>query len=112
MAALNTQRIVDAGTEPTFVAAGVTDTAEIGSGNDTWVEYRNSDANIKSINIVAPGNTDYGVAMPDPQIALAATTGRVRIPLRKDYDDGTGRATITITGTGTNTGVTVAVVRR
>lgn len=111
MAALSTQNIVDAGTEPTFGAAALTDTAEIGSGHNTWVEYRNSDANAKTVTVTAPGNTDYGQAKPDPALALGATTGRLRVPLRKDYDDGTGRATITISGTGGVTGVTVAVIR-
>lgn len=113
MANLTTQYIVDAGTEPTFASAALSDTAEIGTGLDTWVEYRNSDANAKTITVTAPGNTTYGQPQPDPALALGATTGRLRVPLRKAYDpgDGTGRATLTVSGTGGVTGVTVAVVR-
>lgn len=113
MAALTTQNLVDAGTEPSFVPAAVSDTAEINSGHNTWVEYRNSDTNVKTITITAPGNNDYGQPNPDPALTLAANTGRLRIPMRRAYDqaDGTGRAVLTITGTGLATGVTVAVVR-
>lgn len=113
MAALNTQNIVDAGTKPTFGTAGTSDTAEIGSGFNTFVVYKNGDAaNIKTITITAPGNTSYGSPFPDPAIAVP-TSSEVWIPLRKAYDpgDGTARATLAITGTGGATSVTVAVVR-
>lgn len=111
MAALTTQLIVNAGTEPTFGAAALTDTAEIGTGHDTWVEYRNSDSNAKTVTVTVPGTTDYGQSYTYTGLALAVTTGRLRIPMRKIFDDGTGRATITVSGTGGVTGVTVAVVR-
>lgn len=113
MAALTTQSIVNAGTAPTFGAAALSDTAEIGNGRNTFVVYKNTDSNEKTVTITAPGNTDYGQANPDPAITVAATTGEVWIPLRQDYDpsDGTGRATLTVSGTGGVTGVTVAVVR-
>ncbi|MFF5973741.1 hypothetical protein ACFY7C_19650 [Streptomyces sp. NPDC012769] len=113
MAALTTQNIVDAGTAPTFVAAAASDTAEIGSGVNTYVHYKNTDSNAKTITITVPGNTSYGEPNPDPALTLPANTGELRIPLRKIYDpgDGTGRATLAVTGTGGVTGVTVAVVR-
>lgn len=113
MAALTTQNIVDAGTKPTFGAAALTDTAEVGNGTNTFVVYKNTDSNAKTVTVTVPGNTDYGQALPDPAIALGATTGEVWIPLRKAYDaaDGTGRCTLTVSGTGGVTGVTVAVVR-
>lgn len=111
MAALTTQNIVNAGTKPTLVAAASSDTASIGSGHNTFVVYKNTDSNAKVVTLTAPGNTDYGQPYPDPAIALPATTGEIWIPLRKEYDDGTGRAVLAVTGTGGVTGVTVAVVR-
>lgn len=113
MAALTTQSVVDAGTKPTFGAAAAGDTAEIGNGYNTFVVYKNTDTNAKTITITAPGNNNYGQPNPDPALTLAANTGELWIPLRKDYDpaDGTGRASLAVTGTGGVTGVTVAVVR-
>lgn len=111
MAALLVQLIVDAGTDPTHSAATASDTAAIGSGHDTYVSYKNTDSNAKTITVVGQGTTEYGKALPSNAITLAATTGVVKIPLRKSYDDGSGSATITVTGTGGVTGVTVALVR-
>lgn len=108
MAALATHQLVDAGTKPTFVAAGASDTADIGNGHNTFVVYKNTDGTPKTITITAPGNTEYGQPNPDPQITVAATTGEVWIPLRREYSDGTGKATLVPSGT---TGLTVAVVR-
>lgn len=110
MADLSTQDIVAAGTAPTFSAASTSDTAEIGNGGNTFVVYKNTNASPRTITITAPGNTDYGEPNPDPQLTLAATTGELWIPMRKDYDpaDGTGRATLAM---GDATDVTVAVVR-
>lgn len=110
MAALTTQNIVNAGTAPTFVAAGASDTAEIGNGGDTFVVYKNTNASTRTITVTAPGNTSYGQANPDPVLTLGANTGELWIPMRKAYDpgDGTNRATLTPSVT---TDVTVAVVR-
>jgi hypothetical protein len=111
MAALSTQNIADAGTKPTFGAAALTDTAEVGNGRNVFVVYKNTDTNVKTVTITVGGNTSYGQPTPDPAITVAANTGEVWIPMRKEYDDGTGRATLTVSGTGGVTGVTVAVVR-
>jgi hypothetical protein len=111
MAALSTQNIVNAGTKPTLAAAAASDTAEIGNGRNTFIVYKNTDSNAKTVTVTAPGNTEYGQPYPDPAIALPITNGEIWIPLRKEYDDGTGRATLSVTGTGGVTGVTVAVVR-
>lgn len=110
MANLTTQNIVDAGTAPTFGAANSSDTAEIGSGHNIFVVYKNTNAATRTVTVTAPGNTDYGQPNPDPVLTLGATTGELWIPMRKDYDpgDGTGRATITLSAT---TNVTVAVVK-
>ena len=113
MAALTTQKIVNAGTKPTFGAAALTDTAEVGNGLNTFVVYKNTDSNAKTVTITVPGQTEYGQNTPDPALTLGATTGELWIPLRKVYDkaDGTGRCDLTVSGTGGVTGVTVAVVR-
>jgi hypothetical protein len=108
MAALTTQNIVDAGTKPTFAAASTSDTAEIGTGHNTFLVYKNTDATTEAITVVAPGTTPYGQPFPDPVLTIAATTGELWIPLRKEYDDGSGRATVTMASA---TGITVAVVR-
>lgn len=115
MAALTTQLLVNAGTAPALGAAAISDTAEVGTGSNTFVVYKNTDANEKTVTITVPGTTSYGQATPDPAITLAATTGEVWIPLRKEFVDkataGAGRCTLTVSGTGDATGVTVAVVR-
>ena len=107
MAALTLQHITDAGTKPTFGAASTSDTAQIGSGLNTFLVYKNGSASPVDITVVAPGNTEYGVAMPDKVVSVAAS-GEAWIPLRKDYDDATGLATITMADA---TSVTVALVR-
>lgn len=111
MAQLATQLIVDAGTAPTPVAASVSDTASIGTGGNTWLEYANTDANVKTLTVASHYLLDNGDTAQNHVVSLPATTGKVRIPLRKSYDDGTGYATVALTGTGGATGVTVAVVR-
>lgn len=111
MAALAVQYVVDAGTEPALAAATVSDTASIGTGHDTYVHYKNTDANVKTLTIASHYINDNGDVSPAHVVTLAATTGSAKIPLRKSYDDGTGSATIVITGTGLATGVTSALVR-
>ncbi|PRH79403.1 hypothetical protein C6N75_09985 [Streptomyces solincola] len=113
MAALSTHNIVNAGTKPTFVAAAASDTAEIGSGHNTFVVYRNTDSNAKTVTVTVPGQTEYGQAYTYAGLTLAATTGELWIPMRKAFDpaDGSSRATLNVAGTGGVTGVTVAVVR-
>lgn len=110
MTALTTQTIVDAGTAPNFAlqTATTSDTVEIGSGRDTFVVYKNTGTQ-KTVTITVAGNTSYGQPMPDPALTLAATTGELWIPMRKEYDNGSGRAAIALTSDAT--GVTVAVVR-
>ena len=110
MGALTTQNIVDTGTKPNFALNTPTtsDTAEIDNGKSTFVVYKNTGTQ-KTITVVIPGNTFFGTATVDNVLTLPATTGELWIPLRRDYDDGTGRATIT--SSPDVTGVTVAVVR-
>jgi hypothetical protein len=106
---LTTHNISYAGTAPTFGEAAASDTAEIGNGHNTFVVYRNGNASSRTVDVVAPGNLDYGPPKPDPSYTLPGN-GELWIPLRKDYDpgDGTGRATLNLDVT---TDVEVAVVR-
>lgn len=113
MAALTTQNIVAAGTAPTFGAAAASDTAEVGSGVNSFAIYRNTNAASRTVTVTVPGNLSYGQATPNPAFTLAAgdvTPTEKWIPLRKEYDvsDGTGRCAIT---TSAQAGVTVAIVR-
>lgn len=111
MAALTTQNIVNAGTAPTFGAAAASDTAEVGSGTNTFVVYKNGHATLpRTVTIAVPGNTSYGQPTPDPAIVVPAV-GEVWIPLRKEYDAGTGTARATITASDAAADLTVAVVR-
>lgn len=108
MAALTAQSLVDAGTKPTFAPVAASDTAPIGNGKNTFAVYRNASGSSVNVTVVVPGNTAYGSANPDPVIAVAQTTGEAWIPLRKEYDDGSGTVTIT---TSAQTSVTVAIVK-
>jgi hypothetical protein len=108
MTALTTQHIVDVGTAPTFVAATVADSATSGNGTDTFVVYKNTSATAVNVTILVPGNTTYGQPMPDPVIAIPITTGEKWIPLRPEYDDGTGH--VQLTASAAPAGLTVAVV--
>lgn len=109
MAALATQNLVNAGTAPTFGPASASDTAAVGNGGNTFLVYKNTNASSRTVTVVVNGNLEYGLPKPDPTFTLAATNGEVWIPLRKDYDNGTGRADITVTPAVAD--VTVAVVR-
>lgn len=110
MAALAINKIVDAGTKPTFGAANLTDTAVIGNGTNSYVHYKNTDTNVKTITVAVPGTTSYGDTPTQHVVTLPANTGEVLIPLRRAYDDGTGNATLTVSGTGGVTGVTNALI--
>ncbi|USC17037.1 hypothetical protein [Rhodococcus sp. 11-3] len=107
MAALSTQVIEDDGFYPTFAAAAASDTAEIGSGRNTYAHYKNDSGSSVTVTVLVPGTTFFGLANPDNAVVVAAGAETL-IPLRKAYDDGTGRATIT---TSSQTSVTVAVVK-
>ena len=111
MAALTTQKLVDAGTAPTFGAAAASDTAEVGNGINTFAVYKNGGGASITVTVTVPGNTTYGQPQPDPAITVAAGA-EAWIPLRKAYADagtaGVGRCTL---ATSSQTSVTVAVVQ-
>lgn len=106
MAALTTQNIGYAGTAPTFGAASVSDTAEVGPRN--FIVYKNT-GTAKTVTVQVPSSlTPYTQANNDVTYALGATTGELWIPLHSDYNSGSGRATVTV---DVATAVTVAAVK-
>lgn len=109
MAALTVQTLSDAGTTVTHALPGASDTANIGSGHNTFLVYKNTSATVLTVTVAVPGNTFFGVAEQDNVVTVPITTGEKWIPLRKEYDDGTGNATITTSAQVA--GMTVAVVR-
>jgi len=101
----------DTGALPVISAlAATSNTAEVGSGINTFLVLRNTNASSRTVTMVVPGNTSYGVANPDPTYNLGANTGELWIPLRKAFLDPNdpGRCTFTVTDTA---GVSAAVVR-
>jgi hypothetical protein len=99
--------MTDTGFAPSTVAATASDTAPIGNGHNTFLVYTNNHTAAQTVTVAVPGNTFFGAANPDN--AISVPNGATRyIPLRKEYDDGTGNATITITAP---TSIVVSVVR-
>lgn len=108
MALKATQTMALNGTAPTFSAASVSDTMEVGVHH--FAVYKNTGTQ-KAVTVVTPGTLENGEAYPDKPCTLPATTGELYIPLLPVYADPvTGLATVTMTPDAT--GVTVAVVRR
>jgi|SRR5690606_23820674 len=112
MAALTTQLLVNAGTAPEFGAAAASDTAEVGTGSNTFAVYRNGTADPVDVTVVVPGNTSYGQPTPDPVIAVPAG-GEAWIPLRREYVDraGAGVGRCTLNTSDQDPALEVAVVR-
>lgn len=111
MAALTINSLVDAGTKPTFQNSSASDTVDIGTGRNTFLVYKNTGASASVVTVTVAGNTTYGQPWPDPAITVPATNGEVWIPIRKDYDDGTGANTCTVTATNSGATLQVAAVR-
>lgn len=109
MAALTTQTLSDAGTNVTFTVATASDTAEVGNGGNTFAICRNTTGSAVTFTFNVPGNTFWGAATQDNAVSVPATTGVRYVPLRKAYDDGTGRATITTSSQAA--GIDIAIVR-
>lgn len=110
MATLSVQTMVDAGTKPTGVLPGATDRADVGSGTNTFLVYTNTSATVVTVTIAGAGNTSYAVAKPSNVLTLAATTGELWIPLRKEYDQGDGLGA-SITTSAQPAGALVKLVR-
>ncbi len=107
MALLAPQQIGYAGTLPTLAAASTSDTVKPDDRVFLW--YKNTDASTENITVVVPG-TNFGLALTDITVLIAATTGEEMIgPMVSALADPiTGLITITMASA---TGVTVAAVR-
>ncbi len=112
MAALTTHKLVGAGTAPSFVAASAGgDTAEVGSGRDTFLVVKNANAGAtRTVTIASDITLESGDAYPDKAVTVPIS-GEVWIPLIKDFldDANPGRASFTYSS---EADLTVAVVRR
>jgi hypothetical protein len=110
VATLAVQKIVDAGTNVTYAAPTASDRADVGSGHDTFLHYKNTSGSPVTVTVTGTvGNTSYGVAWPNNVLTLAATTGELLIPLRQAHDQGDGLGALVTTSA--QSGVTVALVR-
>lgn len=109
MALLTVQQIKITGLAPTFGSANLSDT--IVPDERVILIYRNTDAATRTISVVTPTKLDqFGQALPDVTVTIAATTGEEVIgPIDQSFTDpATGLATITVSATA---GMTVAAVR-
>ena len=108
MAALTTQTISDAGTTVTYATASASDTVQVGNGLNTFLILKNGSGSSVTYTIAVPGNTFFGSPNDDNPITVAAGAQKL-VPLRKEYQDETGRATVTCSAPGV--GVEIAVVQ-
>lgn len=107
MALITTHNMSAAGAYPTMNAAAASDTAEVGTHLFLLVE--NANAATRTVTLTTPGNLFTGDPVPDKVYTVAATTGRLMIPLLREYADAvTGTVAIVWEATA---GVTRAVVR-
>lgn len=114
MAALTTQSLVHTGTPPTFAAAAASDTAEVGTGQNTFIVYKNTNATARTVTITLPATFTPYTEATTSTVTYNLLDGSVTpterwIPLHHDYAGSDGRATLTVAPAVTN--VTVAVVR-
>lgn len=111
MATFTVQSMVDAGTKPNMTLNTVTasDRFDVGSGTNTFVRYTNTSGSPVTVTVKGSGTTSYAVSKPDNVLTLAATTGELWIPLRKEYDQGDGLGAQITTSAQTN--VQAALIR-
>jgi uncharacterized protein YaiE (UPF0345 family) len=95
-----------AGTNPGFVAAGAGgDTFQVNS--NSFLHVRNASGGSITVTVVVPGNTEFGIAQPDPTVSVPAAGDRI-ISLRPGLvDPATGLAGVTYSAV---TSVTVALI--
>lgn len=106
------QHVTSAGTVVNYALdtpSGTNDLASIGTGHNTFLHLKNTNAAPRTVTVTHQGSTTYGVALPDATFTLAATTGEVMVPLFQAFDNGTGNAVVSITPAVT--GVTAALIR-
>lgn len=109
MALLAPQQIKITGLAPVLAAANAADT--VAPDERVFLLYRNTNAATRTITVVTPTKLDqYGQALPDIVVTIAATTGEERIgPMTQDLaDPSTGLITVNLSAT---TDVTVAAIR-
>lgn len=90
MATLTYQQVsVTAGLAPVLAAATVT-TGDAATPNDRgFFMVKNGSGSPINVTVVVPGNTKYGLANPDPSIAVAAGATTLIGPLPVDLGDPT-----------------------
>lgn len=89
MAQMAVQKIVDAGTAPTFNPVTANDTAVIGSGHDSFVHVKNAGTGACTVTITDFYLNDDGDTT-QPHVVTVANGAEALIPLRKSYDKGDG----------------------
>lgn len=106
MALLATTAATLAGANPAFAAAA--------AGGDTmqyqpnsFLHVRNASGGSITVTVVVPGNTEFGVAQPDPTVAVPAGADRIIRLSQGLVDPATGLISVTYSAV---TSVTVAVV--
>lgn len=90
MAAITVQTAQVTGTALSLTAAsGGGDTVKI--TGDTFLVVRNGDGTSKTVTVVRPGNDEFGLAIPDIAVAVAAGATTVIGPIPPSFrasDDG------------------------
>jgi len=118
MAALALQQIQAVGPFPSSAVAAFVAPTTAGGDNTAppddraFLEFENSNASPRTITINPPataGLDQLGVVFPDLTFTLAATTGRMRIPLDPRFAQSDGLVHFTVSA---DAGVTCAALRR
>lgn len=111
MAALPIRHITNAGAAPATQAPTASDSADYGTGHNSYLHYTNSSVTSVTVTISPVKVLTSGATYPPKVYTLAATTGELLIPLFQEYDDGTGANTVTVTTSAQPSGALVALVR-
>lgn len=108
MAVLATQQITQAGTAPSYAAAGASD--KFTPGDNVFLHLKNTNASTRTVTIDSKVPSNYGTDVDIGPITLPATTGDVMLgpfPAQRFMgSDGFGDISYS-----TNVGVTVAVLK-
>lgn len=108
MALLTAQSIAGVSLTPSYAAVSASDT--IAPTEDMFLHVKNAGGSPDNVTIVIPGNDQFGSAIPDPVIAVPATTGdRMIVITPAMADPATGLVTVTHSFT---TSVTCALLVR
>lgn len=109
MTLLTMQTISQPSLTPSYSAVTGSDTIAL-YDDRAFLHVKNAGGSSDTVTIVIPGNDRFGSAIPDPTVAVPATTGDRMIPLDPAMaDPATGLITVTH---GFTTSVTCALVRR